>query len=160
MDLEHFITCTSFVPPSQRMLNLHPSVFWITKLDQMTLLSTLSSIMIQGGVGREEKELCLSDLRSLTSLEVGSYGFCNCNTVVLKSMNDWMNDEWDLTRLKSIILGYFAFEAEKDDADIESSSLIMNSMNDSSLLSRSSFSVYSSRKWIQFQISSKSEHIW
>ena len=88
MDFEHFITCTSFVPPSQRMLNLHPSVFWITKLDQMTLLSTLSSIMIQGGVGREEKELCLSDLRSLTNLEVGSYAFCNCNTVVLKSMND------------------------------------------------------------------------
>ena len=41
-----------------------------------------------------------------------------------------MNDESDLTRLQSITLGSFAFEAEGNDAAIESSSLIMKSMNE------------------------------
>ena len=71
------------------MLSLHPSVFWITELDQMQEISnSIESIMIQGGVGREENELHLSNLPSLITLEIGSYGFCNCNTIVIESMND------------------------------------------------------------------------
>lgn len=85
--------------------------------------NSIESIMIQGGVGREENELHLSNLPSLITLEIGSYGFCNCNTIVIESMNDWINDEWDMIRLQSIILGSFSFEADIDDPAIESSSL-------------------------------------
>ena len=49
--------------------------------------NSIESIMIQGGVGREENELHLSNLPSLITLEIGSYGFCNCNTIVIESMN-------------------------------------------------------------------------
>ena len=55
-------------------------------------------------------------------------------------MNDWMNDEWDLFRLQSIILGSSAFDG--DDNTIESNELIMKSMNDGDdWLMRSSFSI-------------------
>ena len=120
--------------------------------------NSIESIMIQGGVGREENELHLSNLPSLITLEIGSYGFCNCNTIVIESMNDWMNDEWDLIRLQSIILGSFSFEADIDDPAIESSSLTMKSMNDMILI-RSFFSDFTQRKWLQFQIPTKSDNI-
>ena len=133
--LEYLITKNSHVTPSKHMLSLHPSVFWIWRIDQMKQISrSVESIVIQGGVGRDEKSFTLSNLPSLITFEMGCGAFCVCHSVVFESMNDWMNDEWDLTVLESIILGSFAFEVEGNDGAIESSSLIMKSMNDRMML--------------------------
>ena len=64
-----------------------------------------------------------------------------------------------MIRLQSIILGSFSFEADIDDPAIESSSLTMKSMNDMILI-RSFFSDLTQRKWLQFQIPTKSDNIW
>ena len=86
-------------------------------------------VLIQGGVGRESKSFTLSNLPSLITLEMGSAAFCLCNSIVFKSMNDWMNDEWDLTRLQSIILGLSALHGCLDTGG-GWNKLTMKSMND------------------------------
>ena len=86
-------------------------------------------VLIQGGVGRESKSFTLSNLPSLITLEMGSAAFCLCNSIVFKSMNDWVNDEWDLTRLQSIILGLSALHGCLDTGG-GWNKLIMKSMND------------------------------
>ena len=85
-------------------------------------------VLIQGGVGRESKSFTLSNLPSLITLKMGSAAFCLCNSIVFKSMNDWMNDEWDLTRLQSITIGLSALGGSP--FYTHPSELIMKSMND------------------------------
>ena len=59
-------------------------------------------------------------------------------------MNDWMNDEWDLTQLQSITLGYGALFSDNNTK--ETNELIMKSMYDNDdWLIRSSFSVFIQR---------------
>ena len=61
-----------------------------------------------------------------------------------------MNDESDLPLLTSIILGSWALKG--DDNTIDSSSLIMKSIDEMMILiDRSPFSIYTQRTWIQFQ---------
>ena len=56
-------------------------------------------------------------------------------------MNDWMNDEWDLIRVESIILVYDALYGDEDSVD--RNELIMKSMNDNGdWLMRSPFSIF------------------
>ena len=81
----------------------------------------------------------LKNLPSLISIQFDSGAFMEIHSIVFESMNDWMNDEWDLFRLQSIILGSSAFDG--DDNTIESNELIMKSMNDDNWLMRSSFSI-------------------
>ena len=85
----------------------------------------------------------LKNLPSLISIQFDSGAFMEIHSIVFESMNDWMNDEWDLFRLQSIILGSSAFDG--DDNTIESNELIMKSMNDDNWLMRSSFSIYIQR---------------
>ena len=85
----------------------------------------------------------LKNLPSLISIQLDRMVFWEFHSAVFKSMNDWMNDEWDLFRLQSIILGSSAFDG--DDNTIESNELIMKSMNDDNWLMRSSFSIYIQR---------------
>ena len=54
--------------------------------------------------------------------------FYRCQRIEFDSMNDWMNDEWDLIRLESIILGYEALYGDED--TIKWNELIMKSMNE------------------------------
>ena len=127
---EYYITFNSHVTPSEHLLSLHPSVFWISRLNQMKeISSSVESIVIQGGVGRDdEKSFNLSNLPSLITLEMGCDAFCSCHSIVFESMNDWMNDESDLTQLQSIVLEWGALCG--DYATYESNELIMRSMND------------------------------
>ena len=91
--------------------------------------NTVEFIVIQGGVGRDdEKSFKLSNLPSLITLEMGYESFRKCHSIVFESMNDWMNDEWDLTRLQSITLGSWALYSDPD--TVEWNELIMKSMND------------------------------
>ena len=83
----------------------------------------------------------LKNLPSLTTLEMGCASFLKCHLIVFDSMNDWMNDKWDLIPLQSITLELGALEGDED--TIESNELIMKSMNDNDWLMRSSFSLYS-----------------
>ena len=51
--------------------------------------SSVKSLVIQGGVGREEKTTFnLSNLSSLTTLEMGCHAFENCDSIVFESKND------------------------------------------------------------------------
>ena len=53
------------------------------------ICNSVESIVIQGGVGRdEEKSFTLSNLPSLITLEMGCGAFCICHSIVLDSMND------------------------------------------------------------------------
>ena len=93
----------------------------------------------------------LKNLPSLISIQLDGDAFYACQRIVFDSMNDWMNDEWDLIRLQSIILGYDALEG--DSRTMYSDELIMKSMNDGDdWLMRSSFSIYIQRIWLQFQM--------
>ena len=93
----------------------------------------------------------LKNLRSLISIQLDQYAFMKCHSIVFESMNDWMTDEWDLTRLQSITLGEWALGSDND--TVESNELIMKSMNDGDdWLMRSSFSIYIQRIWLQFQM--------
>ena len=85
----------------------------------------------------------LKNLPSLISIQFDSGAFMEIHSIVFESMNDWMNDEWDLFRLQSIILGKDALDG--DDNTIRSNELIMKSMNDDNWLMRSSFSIYIQR---------------
>ena len=81
------------------------------------------------------------NLPSLISIQLDSHAFSNCQSIVFESKNDWMNDEWDLIRLQSIILGYDALEG--DSRTMYSDELIMKSMNDGDdWLMRSPFSIF------------------
>ena len=144
--LEYVVTKNSKVTPSKHLLSLYPSVLWISRIDQMKQISnSVKSIVIQGEVGRNEKEsFTLSDFPSLISIEIGYKAFNDCHSIVFESMNDWMNDEWDLTQLQSITLGYDTLRG--DDNTIISNELIMKSRNDNDdWLIRSSFSVFIQR---------------
>ena len=79
----------SYVTPSEHLLSLHPSVFWIPRIDQMEQISSsVESIVIKGGVGRDEKmSLTLSNINSLITLEMGCEAFCECHSIVLESTN-------------------------------------------------------------------------
>ena len=67
--------------------------------------------------------------------------FYRCQRIEFDSMNDWMNDEWDLIRLESITLGDEALYGDEDSVD--RNELIMKSMNDNGdWLIRSSFSIF------------------
>ena len=68
-----------------------------------------------------------------------------------------MNDESDLPLLTSIILRSWALDGNYDTRD--SNSLIMKSIDEMMILiDRSSFSISIQRRWIQFQIYSKSAY--
>ena len=68
----------------------------------------------------------LKNLPSLISIQLDGYAFKNCHLIVFESMNDWMNDEWDLIRLQSITIGERALYGDGDTA--ESNELIMKNM--------------------------------
>ena len=99
-------------------------------------------------IGKETLEFYdsfeLKNLPSLISIQLDDYVFCNCQRIVFDSMNDWMNDEWDLIRLQSITLKLGAFTSKC--GTIESNELIMKSMNDNDWLIRSPFSDYIQRR--------------
>ena len=125
--LEYYITKNSHVTPSEHLLSLHPSVFWILDASQMEQISnSVESIIIKRNIGEKNNSFKLSNLSSLVTLEMGYEAFYKCQTVVFESMNDWMNDEWDLTRLQSITLGRCALCG--DSTTVESNELIMKSM--------------------------------
>ena len=153
--LEYYITKNSHVTPSEHLLSLHPSVFWILDASQMEQISnSVESIIIKRDVGEKSKSFKLSSLRSLLTLEIGRYSFQYCHSIVFESMNDWMNDEWDLNRLQSIILRN---EALQGDAR-ESNELMMRSTNEyDDWLIRSPFSILTQRRWIQFLLYGKSD---
>ena len=138
------------ITPSEHLLSLHPSVFWISDVSQMEQISnSVESIMIQEGVGKEEGRFILSNLPSLITLEMGYAAFDDCHSIVFESENDWMNHKSDLTKLQSIILGSQTLCG--DVYTIESNELIMRSMNDNDdWLIRSSFSDPNQRRWWQF----------
>ena len=103
--LEYYITLNSNVTPSKHLLSLHPSIIWISDVSEMKAISSsVESIVIKREVGKNEKVFSLSNLPSLTTVEMGYLAFSDCHSIVFESMNDWMNDEWDLVRLQSIIL--------------------------------------------------------
>ena len=107
--LEYVVTKNSKVTPSKHLLSLYPSVLWISRIDQMKQISnSVKSIVIQREVGNEKESFTLSDFPSLISIEIGYKAFNDCHSIVFESMNDWMNDEWDLTQLQSITLGWGA----------------------------------------------------
>ena len=68
----------------------------------------------------------LKNLPSLLSIQLDKSVFYRCHGIVFESMNDWMNDEWDLTQLQSITLGEWALGSDND--TVESNELIMKSM--------------------------------
>ena len=45
-------------------------------------------IVIKGGVGKDEETFNLSNLSSLTTLEMRRDSFRNCHSIVFESMND------------------------------------------------------------------------
>ena len=97
----------------------------------------------------------LKNLPSLISIQLDDEVFYRCHSIVLDSMNDWMNDEWDLIRLQSITLGVWGLYGDSDTT--ESNELIMKSMNDSDDWSmRSSFSIFIQRRW-QFRMDRQSD---
>ena len=153
--LEYYITKNiRDVSPSEHLLSLHPSVFWISKSNQMKQVSrSVESIVIKGGVGRDgRKSFKLSNLPSLITLEMGYAAFDDCHSIVFESENDWMNHKSDLTKLQSIILGsqtLCGFDTFYDET-VEPK-LTMRSMNDNDdWLIRSSFSDPNQRRWWQF----------
>lgn len=90
--------------------------------------TSVESIVIQGGVGKEEKSFSLSDFPSLIILEMGCGAFEKCHSIVFESMNDKINDEWDLIQLQSICVGILVVIGDCQKG--ESNELIMRSGND------------------------------
>ena len=133
--LEYVVTKNSKVTPSKHLLSLYPSVLWISRIDQMKQISnSVKSIVIQREVGNEKESFTLSDFPSLISIEIGYKAFNDCHSIVFESMNDWMNDEWDLTQLQSIIIGSHTFQGINYQPIVYSvkkeNELIMRSMNE------------------------------
>ena len=120
------------ITPSEHLLSLHPSGFWISDVSQMEQISnSVESIMIQEGVGKEEGRFILSNLPSLISIQLYRTAFETCDSITFESKNDWVNDEWDLIRLQSITLEYGALYGEYE--TVKSNELIMKSMNDNDI---------------------------
>ena len=93
--LEFVVTLNGYVSPSEHLISCHPSVFWISRIDQMQhISSSVEHIVIQGCVGREEESFNLSNLSSLITLEMGCWSFSMCQRIVFDSMNEWLNDWW------------------------------------------------------------------
>ena len=58
-------------------------------MNQMQQISSsVKSLLIQGRVGRKEKIFNLSNLSSLTTLEMGCGAFKKCHSIVFESEND------------------------------------------------------------------------
>ena len=161
--LEYYITKNSHVTPSEHVLSLHPSLFWILDASQMEQISnSVESIMIQEGVGKEEGRFILSNLPSLISIQLYRTAFETCDSITFESKNDWVNDEWDLIRLQSIKLGYGALKGGSHFgfgfALADSNELIMKSISDNDdWLIRSSFSDSIQRRWIAFLLYKESD---
>ena len=151
------------ITPSEHLLSLHPSGFWISDVSQMEQISnSVESIMIQEGVGKEEGRFILSNLPSLISIQLYRTAFETCDSITFESKNDWVNDEWDLIRLQSIKLGYGALKGGSHFgfgfALADSNELIMKSMSDNDdWLIRSSFSDSIQRRWIAFLLCTESD---
>ena len=151
------------ITPSEHLLSLHPSGFWISDVSQMEEISnSVESIMIQEGVGKEEGRFILSNLPSLISIQLYRTAFETCDSITFESKNDWVNDEWDLIRLQSIKLGYGALKGGSHFgfgfALADSNELIMKSMSDNDdWLIRSSFSDSIQRRWIAFLLYKESD---
>ena len=80
--------------PSEHLMSLHPSVFWILRLAQMEQISSfVESIVIQSNIGKSKSSFELSNLPSLITFEIGNDAFKQCHSIVFRSMNDSMNDE-------------------------------------------------------------------
>ena len=126
--LEYYITKNiRRITPSEHVLSLHPSLFWILDASQMEQISnSVESIIIKRNIGEKNNSFKLSNLSSLVTLEIGNEAFQECHSIVFESMNDWMNDEWDLIRLQSINLGFQTLAG--DYYTVESNELIMKSM--------------------------------
>ena len=88
----------------------------------------LKEIHIGNGSFYWYESLKCKNLPSLISIQLDGYAFYRCHMIVFDSMNDWMNDEWDLIQLQSITLGECALEGDCGTA--RSNELIMKSMND------------------------------
>ena len=68
-----------------------------------------------------------------------------------------MNDESDLPLLKSITLGSYALQGDKETRDWNS--LIMKSIDEMMILiDRSPFSFYTQRRWMEFHLYRNSEY--
>ncbi len=151
------------ITPSEHLLSLHPSGFWISDVSQMEQISnSVESIMIQEGVGKEEGRFILSNLPSLISIQLYRTAFETCDSITFESKNDWVNDEWDLIRLQSIKLGYGALKGGSHFgfgfALADSNELIMKSISDNDdWLIRSSFSDSIQRRWIAFLLYKESD---
>ena len=151
------------ITPSEHLLSLHPSGFWISDVSQMEQISnSVESIMIQEGVGKEEGRFILSNLPSLISIQLYRTAFETCDSITFESKNDWVNDEWDLIRLQSIKLGYGALKGGSHFgfgfALADSNELIMKSISDNDdWLIRSSFSDSIQRRWIAFLLCTESD---
>ena len=79
----------SVVFPSRHLLSQHRSVFWISRIDQIQLITnSVRQIVIQGCVGRGSMSFNVTNLPSLSIIEMGYGPFCFCNSIVLESMND------------------------------------------------------------------------
>ena len=87
--LEYAVTWNSNVIPSKHLLSLHPSVLWISRIDQMQEISkSIEHIVIQGCVGRRSESFNLSNLDSLIILEMGHSAYRTSKSIVFDSMND------------------------------------------------------------------------
>ena len=76
------------------MLSLYRSVLWISTTNELEQISRfVKCIVIKGGVGKDEETFNLSNLSSLTTLEMRRDSFRNCHSIVFESMSDCMNDE-------------------------------------------------------------------
>ena len=92
--LEYLITVNSCIPPSEHLLSVHSSVLWISTINELEqICGCVKCIVIKGGVGKDEETFNLSNLSSLTTLEMRRDSFRNCHSIVFESMNDCMNDE-------------------------------------------------------------------
>ena len=113
-------------------------------------LKGIERLEIEGDCFIKVNRFEIDGLNELKSVMIGREGFYlnkeNRKGSKCLIMNcDWMNDEWDLIRLQSIILGYDALEG--DSRTMYSDELIMKSMNDGDdWLMRSSFSI--NDRWI------------
>ena len=61
----------------------------VSSINQMKQISSsVESLLIQREVGREENTFNLSNLSSLTTLQMGYDAFGNCHSIVFESDND------------------------------------------------------------------------
>ena len=83
------VALNGYVSPSEHISSLYPSVFWISRTDQMfQIAQTIEHIVIQGSVGKEDSAFGLFYLPSLLTVDIGCGAFCNSHLIVFKSMID------------------------------------------------------------------------